>query len=113
MEDGTKSTDSENRHLFKFPKVTSEDGDEHPAPKRAGSSWQFFNSEKVKELYAAGNGKNAFSVSSEAWKQMDEEEKAPYEKKSQDDKARFNDQVAELSKHGYFTLADGSKTTDS
>ena len=43
---------------------------------------------------------------------MTEEQKAPYAKKAALDKEREHKQAAELAKHGYYTLEDGSKSTD-
>lgn len=43
---------------------------------------------------------------------MSEEQKAPYQKKHEIDKVRYEKQCKELEKKGYYTLSDGSKTTD-
>ena len=43
---------------------------------------------------------------------MSEKEKAPYEKMSEADKVREEKQKAELAKKGFFTLSDGTKSTD-
>lgn len=43
---------------------------------------------------------------------MSEMEKAPYEKMNEKDKARMEKQLAELNKKGFFTMPDGSKSTD-
>ena len=55
---------------------------------------------------------DAFKLAGEMWKQMNEEAKAPYEKMSQEDKVREEKQKAELAKKGYYTLTNGTKSTD-
>ena len=46
------------------------------------------------------------------WSTMSVEEKKPYVDKSEADKVRFNNQTSELKSKGYFTLEDGTKSTD-
>jgi len=46
------------------------------------------------------------------WASMGEKERAPYEKLHEHDAARVVKQNAERAKKGYFTLDDGSKSTD-
>lgn len=46
------------------------------------------------------------------WTKLDAEERAPYEKLAAEDKERHNRQLCELHQLGYFTLLDGSKSTD-
>ena len=43
---------------------------------------------------------------------MSEEEKAPYVKMSSDDQKRYENQLAEREKKGYFTMSNKSKSTD-
>ena len=43
---------------------------------------------------------------------MTEKQKSPYEKKAQKDKEREDKQARELHKLGYYTLEDGTKSTD-
>ena len=43
---------------------------------------------------------------------MSEKEKAPFEKMAQDDKVRYEKQVAEREKKGYFLMSDKTKSTD-
>ena len=97
LENGTKSTDPENAHLFKVKKSKSEaatkkkstknaaaeDDEEeeeekfvHPPPKRAASAWIYFNTEFVKKFCQdGGDRKNAFNESSKKWNEMSEEDK--------------------------------------
>ena len=72
----------------------------------------FFNSEKTAELKAEGKGKQAMAANSEAWGAAGEEEKAPYVKMAAEDEQRFQKQTAEFAKKGWFTMGDGSKSTD-
>ena len=83
-------------------------------PKRAMSSWLFFNTETVVKLKAKENldHKEAFARSAEIWKGLDEKGKAPFEKKSKQDEERFRKQTKELEEKGFFTNTDGSKSTD-
>jgi len=46
------------------------------------------------------------------WSSMGDKERAPYEKMHDTDVARVEKQNAERAKKGYFTLDDGSKSTD-
>ena len=43
---------------------------------------------------------------------MTDEQKYPYILQSEKDKLRFNGQMQEFEKNGYFTLEDGSKSND-
>ncbi len=43
---------------------------------------------------------------------MSEKDKEPYTKKSEADKVRYEKQVADNLKQGWFKLADGTKSTD-
>ena len=73
----------------------------------------YFNTEFVKKYVKdGGDRKVAFTASSEQWKTMNEEEKAPYEAKSDAAKAIVEKQREELKKNGFYTLEDGSKSTD-
>jgi hypothetical protein len=49
---------------------------------------------------------------SEKWAAMSDAEKQPYENKNAADKKRHEKQLELLNKKGYFTLEDGSKSTD-
>ena len=60
----------------------------HPPPKGASTAWIFFNTVKSAELRQAGE-KDPFSVASEIWKKMSDKDKAPWNKKAEQDKERF------------------------
>lgn len=123
LDDGSKSTDPQNADLLKVKakKVKkSKKGDEseseddtHPPPKRAISAWAYFNSKMAAQFAKEGKQKEAFQLASDLWNKMTEAEKKPYNDMNAKDKARQEKQAAELKKHGYYTLEDGSKSTDS
>ena len=115
LENGSKSTDEKNAHLFKVKAKKGKEEEkewQHPPPKRAMTPWTFFAGEKMKEYSAQGKSKEAFALASEAWKACTDEQKSPYEKLAATDKAREAKQAAELAKLGYYLLEDGSKSTD-
>ena len=108
LENGTKSTDPENKHLMKVPKKDKpaksnkksgklaldddeEDEEEkfvHPPPKRAASAWVYFNSEFCKKFVeGGGDRKDAFTKAGEAWAGMSEEAKKPYVDKQDEARA--------------------------
>ena len=43
---------------------------------------------------------------------MSDKEKAPFEKMAKDDKVRYEKQLAERERKGYFTMPDKTKSTD-
>lgn len=83
-------------------------------PKKGTSSWIYFNSEMVAKLKAEQNmeQKVAFGKSAEIWKTMTDAEKEPYLAKAKADEVRYQTQLKELEEKGYFTTADGGKSTD-
>ena len=56
--------------------------------------------------------KAAFARSAEIWKGMSDTDKEPYTAKAKADEARFQAQLKELEEKGFFTTADGLKSTD-
>jgi hypothetical protein len=48
----------------------------------------------------------------EEWKKMDEKEKAPFLKSEADDLKRHERQLAELKAKGYFTMDDGTRSSE-
>ena len=67
----------------------------------------------MKELVESGVARtDAFRQAGARWASMSDEEKRPYEDKSGAAKAVAEKQTAELKKKGYYTLEDGSKSTD-
>ena len=83
-------------------------------PKKPTSAWIYFNTETVANLKAekAYDQKVAFAKSAEIWKSLSEEDKAPYTAKSKADETRYKTQLSDLEEHGFFTNADGIKSTD-
>lgn len=128
LDDGSKSTDPENAALLKVKvkknkksgkktggdddSLTEEETEQIVKPKRANSAWLYFNTENTAKLRAEGKGKEAFTINGQAWANMSEKEKAPYEKQAVEDKQRFDAQTAAMASKGYFLLDDGSKSTD-
>ena len=85
----------------------------HPPPKRAASAWIYFNTEFVKKfVQEGGDRKIAFTTSGKKWSEMTEEDKQPYVDKENEAKAFVKKQKQELAKKGYYTLEDGTKSTD-
>ena len=136
MTDGSKSTDEANAHLFKEKKKRvkketkndakkaktdasdSDDEDEeeeqkHPPPKRALSAWTLFLTLESAKLRKEGKAQGeAFKICGEMWGKMTDAEKEPHTKENERLKEIADDQKKELAKHGYYTLANGSKSTD-
>ena len=77
------------------------------------TAWVIYNSEASKKFSAEGKRKEAFMLASEAWKNSTEEEKQPYIKRANEEKRRVDKQKEEISLQGYYTLRDGTKSTDS
>jgi hypothetical protein len=46
------------------------------------------------------------------WQKLTEEQKAPFIKKHEDDKKRYEAQLEEIKKKGYFIMSDGVKSSD-
>ena len=131
LENGSKSTDEANKHLLKVKKpkvapktnsksaIEKEDDDDeeekfvHPPPKRPGSSWLYFNTEFCKKFVEEGGERiKAFKAASDKWNAISEEEKQPYNNMASNAKTMVDSQIAELAKKGYYTLENGSKSTD-
>lgn len=86
-----------------------------PEPKKAKGAYNYFNSEFVKherELNPDLATTEAFKLAGKKWADMNEKDKAPYTKMADEDKKRFEKQIAEREKKGYFLLEDKSKSTD-
>lgn len=50
------------------------------------------------------------SLAGDKWNNLSEEEKMPYEKLAQKDKTRYETQMAEWKKKGYYIMEDGTKS---
>ena len=84
-------------------------------PKKAGSAFLFFNTEFVlaeRKKNPACTTTEAFKLAGQKWGQMTENDKVPYVKLSDGDKARYERQLTEREKKGYFTLDNKTKSTD-
>ena len=96
----------------KAAKPVDKTGD-HPPPKRPGSAWLYFNTDFGKKFVAGGGDrKGAFTAAGVAWSAMDEEAKRPFTDLANEALVRVTAQREELKKKGYYTLADGTKSTD-
>ena len=83
-------------------------------PKKPNTAWIFYNTEQVVKLKEKDglSHKDAFAKSAEIWKTLKDNQKAKYEKMAKADEERYKKQLEELEKKGYFTNADGTKSTD-
>ena len=86
---------------------------EHPLPKKTCSPWLYFNMNFTKKFVEDGGKRaDAFKAAGARWKEMTEEEKQPFEAMSKRAEEMREAQIEELKKKGYYTLEDGSKSTD-
>ena len=85
-------------------------------PKKPISSYFFFNTEYGAKLRAENPTNTSMKyiapLVKEKWDTMDEQHRKPYEDMAEKDKLRFQKEKKMLDDHGYFMLADGSKSTD-
>lgn len=56
--------------------------------------------------------KEAFARAAKEWGSLSEKEKQKYNAMHEDDKKRYEKQKAEFDKKGYYTMEDGSRSTD-
>ena len=69
----------------------------HPPPKRPGSAWLYFNTEFCKKFVEDGGERTkAFTAASASWNGLSEEQKRPYNTKSEQAKERVEAQKEEL-----------------
>ena len=83
-------------------------------PTRALSSYIFFSNQEIPKI-VTGQGithKEAMKVVGAMWGGLKEEQKAPYIKMHEDDKKRYEAQLEEFKKKGYFIMSDGVKSSD-
>jgi hypothetical protein len=86
-----------------------------PMPKQAKSAYMYFNMEfNLQERKRNPNcsSTEAFKLAGQKWGSMSDEEKAPFAKQAENDKVRYERQLAEREKKGFFILDDKSKSTD-
>ena len=84
-------------------------------PKRPLSAYLFFTSANLEDVKARENiatHTDAMRRCGALWSGMTDEEKLKYEQQHQQDAKRQEKQLADLNKHGFFTMEDGSKSTD-
>ncbi len=53
-----------------------------------------------------------FKLAGQKWKEITADKKAPFEKMAEDDKVRYEKQLTEREKKGFFLLEDKTKSTD-
>ena len=117
LDDNTKSTDPENAKLFKRKKsaVEAEEESKELKPKRPVSAYIYFStdfSEKMRKSHPEMKITEVSVLAGKKWNELTEAEKKPYIQKNVQDKARQENQQAQLQKRGFFVLEDGSKSTD-
>lgn len=78
------------------------------------SSYLRFNGEFCKKFVKDGGiHKDAMKAAGAKWSTMTEDDKEPYNKDALVSKEAYDVKIGQLKKHGYYTLEDGSKSTDS
>lgn len=83
-------------------------------PKKAQGPYIIYNTAetaRLKEEEGLSHGE-AFAKAGAAWNSMTEDQKKKYVDLNDKDVKRYEKQVAELEKKGYFTTEDGQKSTD-
>ena len=106
-EDGTKSTEADVDPKKRF-------GKDVLLPKRPLSAYLFFtgeNMQKVREENGCTHVE-AMKKCAEIWNSMSDKDKKKYHDMHDKDVKRQEDQLAELSKNGFFMLEDGTKSSD-
>lgn len=112
FEDNSRSTDLKNIHLFKPNQY------QHGLqvmPKKLTSSFLQYRIKQHSLIREQNNSNNTPYISKvigEQWVKLEAEERAPFEKLSAEDKLRRECQLGELHQLGFYTLKDGSKSTD-
>lgn len=106
-EDGVKSTDIAVDPKKKF-------GKDVVLPKKPLSAYLFFTTDqvnKIKEKLKCTHTE-AMKKAGEIWNTMNEKERKKYVDMVAKDQIRYDKQLAELNKNGYFKMEDGSKSSD-
>ena len=111
----TKSTkgDKSEEKKKKSGKEKSDDGVLKPT--RTLSSYIFYTKERVPEIKKKNPSMKHTEAMSQAgadWNKLSEAQKKPYEDMNKEDAKRYEKQMAEFKKKGYFTLEDGTKSSD-
>ena len=85
-------------------------------PKRASSSYIFYIAKNINTIRAelGENSKHADAMKKcgETWKGMTEKQRKPWTAEAEKDKKRYEKEMEHLTKHGYFLMEDGSKSSD-
>ena len=84
-------------------------------PKRPISAYLAFTTANINKIKEKENCTHpeAMKKSGEIWKTMSDKDKKQYNSSHDKDQSRYDKQFTELSKKGFFIMADGSKSTDS
>lgn len=86
-----------------------------PLPKQAKSAYMYFNMEfflAERKRNPSCSNSEAFKLAGQKWGTMSDKDKAPFIKQAENDKSRYERQLAEREKKGFFLLEDKSKSTD-
>lgn len=86
-----------------------------PEPKKPKSSYNFFNTAycaQLKEGNADLKQSDCFKLAGEKWSSLTDDEKLKYTEMAEKDKALHETRIKQREKHGFFTFADGTKSTD-
>jgi len=82
-------------------------------PKKVVHQYLCFSKEYYRENTTTGStAAQTIKKIAEKWRGLTDKQKKKYEALSQKDKARYDDQMAQLKKDGYFMTEDGTKSTD-
>jgi len=83
-------------------------------PKKPLSSYLYFTTDqmnKIKEKEGCTHPE-AMKKAGEIWSKMSDKEKKKYTDMNTKDQARYDKQLAELNKKGFFMMEDGSKSSE-
>jgi len=91
--------------------------DDTVKPKKATTAWLFFHKENYeptrKELNDTKSCTEVMKKNAEKWGASTPQQKKKYVAMAEKDQARHDKQVEEMKSKGYFTMEDGTKSTDS
>ena len=91
-----------------------DEDDQKRKPPQPITAYIYFSNETVPRIKAERGctHSEAFKLVGTEWNKLSEEAKAPFVQKSNEDKARYEEQLKMFKSEGYFMLADGTKSTD-
>lgn len=83
-------------------------------PKRALSAYFFFTGEKAPAIreQKGCTHMEAMKMASEQWNTMSEKDRKPYHDQHDKDVKRYEQQLDDLNKKGFFMMPDGTKSSD-